>query len=162
MSNTAKNKKISEAMKGNANALVWTRERCLSVIKSMKEMVNETTMYTVSGKEVEGYKFDFIGELTLELEIDRKVLKREIESHCPELEGDVSLIYSYMERNCYANTKKGIIREATGIVNLKSNHKWTDRNNTEHSGEVKTIQLTQKERLEEIAKLKADLNELGL
>ena len=32
-----------------------------------------------------------------------------------------------MERNCYSNTKKGIIKEATGIVNLKSNHKWTDR-----------------------------------
>lgn len=38
---------------------------------------------------------------------------------------------------------------------------YVERQEVEHAGEV-TIQLTQKERLEEIAKLKADLNELGL
>jgi hypothetical protein len=37
-------------------------------------------------------------------------------------------IISNCETNCFSNSKKGNIREATAIVNLKSNHGWTDRN----------------------------------
>jgi hypothetical protein len=44
-----------------------------------------------------------------------------------------------LEANCYYNTKKGLIREATGIVNLKSNHKWTDRSQTDLTSDNKPI-----------------------
>jgi hypothetical protein len=125
--NKGKNQKTSESMKGNQNALKWTTEKCKEVVEQLKALVNEKEEYVVSGNKVKGYKYDFIGELTLELGYGRQTLKREIEVHSPELSTEVDLLYSYMERNCYVNTKKGIIKEATGIVNLKSNHKWTDR-----------------------------------
>ena len=32
-----------------------------------------------------------------------------------------------LESNCYTNGKRGIIKEASSIMNLKSNHRWTDR-----------------------------------
>lgn len=126
------------APKGNKNALVWTKEKCLSVIDQLKKLVNEKEIYIISGQKVQGYKYDFIGELTLELGYNREILKKEILHHAPELTSEVNRLYSYMERNCYTNTKKGIIREATGIVNLKSNHKWTDRiDNTSNDKELK-------------------------
>ena len=51
-------------------------------------------------------------------------IKNKIENNC--------------ETNCFRNAKKGKIKEATAIVNLKSNHGWTDRTRTELSGEIKT------------------------
>jgi hypothetical protein len=131
------------APKGNNNALVWTKDKCYELVESMMSVVNDECEYMVSGKKVIGYKYDFIGELSLEFNVNRKTLKREILAHAPELQNEVDTIYGFMERNCYANTKKGIIKEATGIVNLKSNHNWTDRNqidqNTNLSGGFQII-----------------------
>ena len=36
-------------------------------------------------------------------------------------------ILSNLEANCFSHSKKGEIKEATAIVNLKSNYGWTDR-----------------------------------
>ena len=38
-----------------------------------------------------------------------------------------SQLHTNIERNCYYYGKKGAIKEASAIMNLKSNHKWTDR-----------------------------------
>jgi hypothetical protein len=44
-----------------------------------------------------------------------------------ECENSYKALQSRCESNCFSDTKKGIIREATGIFNLKANHKWSER-----------------------------------
>ncbi len=45
----------------------------------------------------------------------------------PSLQLIHNQILSNLEANCFYNSKKGKIKEATAIVNLKSNYGWTDR-----------------------------------
>jgi hypothetical protein len=77
------------------------------------------------------YKFDFIGEIARELDIYRDLIPRDIKKHHPELTEKINKLINRLEANCYSNTKKGKINTAVGIVNLKSNHGWTDRQQIE-------------------------------
>jgi hypothetical protein len=116
---------------GNKNAEVWTFDKSNELLDKATELTNETDFYIVgsgmNAMNLEGYKFDFIGELARELNIYRDLIPRDIPNRFPELRDKVNLIISRLESNCYSNTKKGLINTATGIINLKSNHKWTDR-----------------------------------
>lgn len=120
------------APKKNKNAEIWTFAKSEKLLDKAIELAKKKIMYTVSRDKVKGYEFDFIGELACELETYHENITRDIPRRHPKLKDKVNYIIRLMERNCYSNTKKGIIREATGIVNLKSNHKWTDRNTNEN------------------------------
>lgn len=132
----SKNRKGAGAPIGNKNALVWTREkaddvfeRALGLANMQEERIIKDKAGNVLGKEL-CYKYDFIGELIPDLGLFRDVFMNHLPRQHPHLKEKVAELKALMERNCYANTKKGLIREAIGIVNLKSNHKWTDRQDT--------------------------------
>ena len=119
------NKKISEKLKGNKNAEKWTLTEATklfsdSLVKALEKEKN------AAGKETNAYKYDFIGEVARDLNTYHHVYAHLVTQY-PELKSKFTELKATLEANCYFNTKKGNIREAIGIVNLKSNHKWTDR-----------------------------------
>ncbi|HEX4888570.1 MAG TPA: hypothetical protein VFV37_11035 [Luteibaculaceae bacterium] len=121
---------VSEKLKGNTNAEVWDEERSIDLLNkaiALSEL-----------KEDQSYKFDFIGEVARELGTYHHNLTQTIPNRFPHLKPLVTQLIANLESNCYFNTKKGHIREATGIVNLKSNHGWTDRvqQETKHTGSI--------------------------
>jgi hypothetical protein len=126
------------APKGNKNALKWTKEKSEQLFKDAIKLTDKKESYIINGKSVEGYKFDFIGEIARELGTYHKAITRDIINNHPELKTQLNILINNLEQNCYSNTKKGIINTAVGIVNLKSNHKWTDRvDNTTKGEEIK-------------------------
>lgn len=127
MSKTDKNKKISEAMVGNNNAEKWNKEASIKLFEDAIELTNKQEDFIVSGKTVKGYSYDFIGEIARELGTYHEKFNHLLERFPNELETLNKQLRNNIEQNCYSNTKRGIIKEATGIVNLKSNWKWTDR-----------------------------------
>lgn len=132
---------------GNRNAEKWTFKKAVKLFHDAIELSNQKETFKIHGNEIEGYKYDFIGEVARHLgtfkEIFSHLIKREGFSSLKRLHNQ---LITAIEQNCYHNTKKGIIREATGIVNLKSNHRWTDRlDNTtkdEKINDNKQINLT--------------------
>lgn len=104
---------------GNKNAEKW------SLKKSVK-LFNDAIELTQKKDGTGAYEFDFIGEIARELgtfhEIFANLVKR-----FPSLKRLKNQLDNNVETNCYSNTKRGKIKEATGIVNLKSNWKWKDR-----------------------------------
>ena len=123
--------------KGNKNAEKWTFEKSKELLERAIDLANEKETITKhSGKEkrtIEAYKYDFIGEIACELGTYHERLTIHTEKHYPELKHLVKHLIKLMERNCYSNTKKESINTAVGIVNLKSNHKWTDRVQNDHT-----------------------------
>jgi hypothetical protein len=126
---------MSEAKIGNTNAEVWTLEEAEKLFDKALSMVDEEELYIIAGGiKTDGYKYDFIGELVRDLKNDYKekkvyryLLNTHLLSQFPQLKKRYEELLNALETNCYFNTKKGIINTAVGIVNLKSNHKWTDR-----------------------------------
>ena len=133
------------APKGNKNAEKWFLEESESIFLQAIELSNiqERTVLKIGEKAVEaiGYKFDFIGEIARELGY-YKSLFTELKNKFPELESMHKQLIENLEANCFCNTKKGNINTAVGIVNLKSNHNWTDRQQTDHTSGGKEINLT--------------------
>lgn len=113
------------AAKGNINAEKWT-------LKEAKELFDEA----VEMSKEEDY--DFIGEIARDLGTYRDVFKY-LSDKFDQLKPFHNIILSNLEANCFSHAKKGDIKEATAIVNLKSNYKWTDRvqneNNNTHKFE---------------------------
>ncbi len=130
------------APKKNKNAEKWSDVKSLDLFNKADMLVKRKTNYIVNGKSIEGYEFDFIGELADELEVYRDLLQRDIPSRFPQLKGRYTKLKNRLETNCYSNTKKGIINTAVGIVNLKSNHGWTDRQQTDVTTGGDKINLT--------------------
>ena len=65
-----------------------------------------------------------------------------IEEKYPELERVYQTIKRHCEANCFTNGKKGDIVPSLAIMNLKSNHGWTDRvDNTTKGKEVSTTTI---------------------
>ena len=125
---------------GNKNAEIWTFELSDQLLDKAIGLTDNTYHYIVSGKKLEGYEFDFIGEIARELGVYRDLMPRDIPRRFPELREKVHMLISRLESNCYSNTKKGLINTATGIINLKSNHGWTDRLASDHTTNGKDIQ----------------------
>jgi len=121
-------------MKGNKNAEKWSQEDAENLYSFCEEIIDDETEYIVKDEKIIGYKFDFIGELIKVLKKEfkpKKIYRKLLSEHLPSRFEGLQLRYLQLkedlESNCYSNTKKGIINTAVGIVNLKSNHKWTDR-----------------------------------
>ena len=141
---------------GNRNAEKWKFKKAVKLFKDAiyqsnlsRELINK------EGIKVIAYKYDFIGEIARELgtfhEIFEHLVKRF--SSLQRLKNE---LYTNIQTNCYSNTKNGVIREATGIVNLKSNWKWKDRQDlTTDDQEIKgtTIIVQDQQTVKEIKKL---------
>lgn len=112
--------KISKSMLNNNNAEVWTFDEASDFFNKALEL-----SYSPD--------YDFIGEILQDLRQDKGTLDYLIEKF-PELKKIKNKILFNCETNCFRNSKKGKIREATAIVNLKSHHGWTDRTKTELTG----------------------------
>ena len=125
---------------GNKNAEKWTLRKSVQLFKDAIALTKETAQYTIGQLKIEGYKYDFIGEIARDLGTFHKVFDH-LAVRFPSLERLKSELHNNIEANCYANTKKGIIKEATGIVNLKSNWKWTDRQQTDITTQGEKITL---------------------
>jgi len=108
---------------GNKNAEQWTIEEANQLFDTSIE------------KSVED-DYDFIGEIARDLGTYREIYVY-LKDKFPELKTKYEKILSNLEANCFSHTKKGLIKEATGIVNLKSNYKWTDRVQNDVDANVK-------------------------
>ena len=130
---------------GNRNAEKWTFRKAIQLFNEAISLCDEKETTTIKeGKrviEVEAYKFDFIGEIAGEFGTFKEIFSH-LTDRFPVLKRKHKTLINNLERNCYYNTKKGNIKEATGIVNLKSNHKWTDRQ--ENNVNVNSIDETKK------------------
>jgi hypothetical protein len=138
---------ISKAMEENNNAEVWALEDADKLFDRAFEMVEDEELYIVAGGiKVDGYKHDFIGTIVRELreeyknfgKVGRKLLSDDLPNRFPHLKDRYNALLSELETNCYENTKKGKINTAIGIVNLKSNHKWTDRTESKNDNTTTT------------------------
>ena len=127
----------------------WTFDEALELYARAFELSEEIETFIVNKEEVEGFKYDFIGEVvkTLRKEykgkrtIYRKLLNTGLPEKFPDLKSQWEELKEDLETNCFSNTKKGIINTAAGIINLKSNHNWKDKQEiqNEHKGEIKII-----------------------
>ena len=127
---------------GNKNAEKWTFRKAVKLFHDAIELSNKKEIYHLKmndkAVEVEGYKYDFIGEIARELGTFHEIFEH-LTSRFPSLQRLQNELYNNLQSNCYSNTKKGNIKEATGIVNLKSNWKWTDREHVDHTTKVDKI-----------------------
>lgn len=115
------------APENNKNAEIWDLSKSLDLYSRALDLAKKKTDYIVFGKALQGWEFDFIGELADELDIYSQLISRDLPERHEQCKTLWMRLKSKMESNCYSNTKKGIIKEAVGIVNLKANHGWKDR-----------------------------------
>ena len=119
------------APEGNKNAEKWTLKEAKSIFEKALEL-----------SYLDDY--DFIGEIAKELKTYRDIFTV-LTKKFPELDELYYQILNNLEANCFSHSKKGKIREATAIVNLKSNYKWTDRNEVAVSGVTLSFDKDDKE-----------------
>lgn len=103
---------------GNKNAEKWTFEEAS---KFMDEALILSTK-----KNGDDYIYDFIGEIARDLNSYNHIFIYLIKKY-KELENKYLKIISNCEANCFYNGKKNNIVPSLAIMNLKSNHGWTDR-----------------------------------
>jgi len=121
------------APKNNLNAEKWD-------LKQSSEIFDKAIALS------EGEKYDFIGEIAKVLKISRNTFCY-LSDKYPELKPKYELIISNLEASCFMHIKNESINVAAGIINLKSNHKWTDRQQVENTGSVQitSVPLTNDE-----------------
>ena len=114
------------ALEENTNAEKWSLEDAIDLFNRAIELTK--------GKS----KIDFIGEVAKELNTYRDVFLY-LKKKFPEVKNLHKQLISNIEANCFSHGKEGDINVAMAIVNLKSNHGWTDRiDTTTKDKEVKT------------------------
>ena len=74
-------------------------------------------------------EYDFIGEVARQQNSYKEVYNYIVDKF-PQLKHKLNQLKSNCERNCFYNGKKGNIIPSLAIMNLKSNHGWTDRVDT--------------------------------
>lgn len=122
------------APKKNTNAEKWTfKEAERHFLKAVEFSLNKD--------------YDFIGEVAQAMGSYKHVFIY-LSAKYPELKTYLDQIVSNCESNCFYNAKKGNIKEATAIINLKSNHGWTDRQELKHGGSITTasVELTEEQK----------------
>lgn len=102
---------------GNKNAEKW-------------DLVESTNLFNKAIEMSKEKKYDFIGEIARDLGVYREIFDY-LADKFKELNHSYKVIKSNLEANCFSHAKNGDIREATAIVNLKSNYKWTDRTSSD-------------------------------
>lgn len=120
---------MAGAPKNNKNAEKWTEEEALNLFDEAIDMASSNSDY------------DFIGEVARDLGTYREIFVY-LKDKFTSCKHKYKLLVSNLEANCFSHTKKGEINTAVGIVNLKSNHGWTDRAETTLQGGDKPIQTT--------------------
>jgi hypothetical protein len=106
------------APKDNSNAEKWD-------IDTATQFMEDSLMMSTE-KEGEIYSYDFIGELARDMQQYKEVFGY-ISTKFKELKTIHNKIISNCESNCFYNGKKNNIVPSMAIMNLKSNHGWTDR-----------------------------------
>ena len=101
----------------NLNAEKWNREDAKELFEKALEMSIDK-------------EYDFIGEIARDLNTYRDIFTYLVDKF-PELKTLHKRILSNLEANCFSHTKTNKINTAVGIVNLKSNYNWTDRQQTD-------------------------------
>ncbi len=101
----------------NTNAEKW----------SLQDAINIFDKALILSLESE---YDFIGEVARDLNTYRDIFTY-LADKFPELKHIHKQILSNLEANCFSHTKTNKINTAVGIVNLKSNYGWTDRQQTD-------------------------------
>lgn len=128
--------------KGNKNAEKWTFEKAEELFNTVLEKTKEKTDYILQGQKIEGFNCHYIGEAADEAGTNCDILDY-LKKKYPELRKVYSSIKRKCERNCFTDSKKGIIIASMAIINLKSNHNWTDRvDNTSKGNEIKPERTT--------------------
>ena len=112
----------------NKNAEKWTFEEAEKFLLQAVELS-------------ESENFDFIGEVAKKMKSYIEIFDYLIDKY-PTLKQLKTQMKRNCEVNCFSNGKKGSIIASMAIMNLKSNHGWTDRNTVE-GGEnpIKTISI---------------------
>lgn len=113
-----------EGLKNNKNAEKWT-------FTDAEQFLIEALELSKDGC------YDFIGEVAKQMGSYIEVFDYLIDKF-PELAYIKKHIKRNCEVNCFSNGKKGDINTAMAIVNLKSNHGWTDRVDTTSKDEKVT------------------------
>ena len=109
----------------NKNAEKWDLE---TSIKFMEDSL-------ILAKEK---KHDFIGEVARDMNEYRE-LYTYLKDKFKECEAIYKRIIQECETNCFSHGKKGDIVPSLAIMNLKSNHGWTDRVDTTSKGNELSI-----------------------
>ena len=104
---------MAGAPKENKNAEKWSIEEATDFMSQALELSKK-----------DGY--DFIGEVAKKMNSYVDVFDY-ICDKFPELESYKKHIKRNCEVNCFSSGKKGDIIPSLAIMNLKSNHGWTDR-----------------------------------
>ena len=97
-------------------------------------------------------KYDFLGEIAKEMGTYIDIFDY-MSIKFPMLQSIKTQIKRNCEANCFSNAKKGKIKEASAIVNLKSNHGWVDRQKVTGEIEFDIKQLSQDQAKELVLKL---------
>ncbi len=100
-------------LKDNKNAEKWTLEEATKFMNKAVELSNTN-------------KFDFIGEVAKKMGSYIDVFDY-ITEKFTQLEHLKTRVKRNCEVNCFSNGKNGDIIPSLAIMNLKSNHGWTDR-----------------------------------
>jgi hypothetical protein len=114
------------APENNKNAEKWD-------LKEAKQLFNNCIK---TAKDKNNTENDFIGEVA---QANGSYLTQldYLKDKFPELNRKYQEIKSYCEANCFRNGKRGDIVASLAIMNLKSNHGWTDRvDNTSKGGSM--------------------------
>ena len=104
---------MAGAPKGNQNAEVWK-------IDEAENFMNDSLTLAID------MKHDFIGEVARDMKQYRQLYPYLIDKF-PGLSKTYNRIIQECESNCFSHGKKGDIVPSLAIMNLKSNHGWTDR-----------------------------------
>lgn len=120
-------------MGGNIHSEKWTLEVSIAFMQDSLKLAREK-------------KHDFIGEVARDMDSYRDVYTY-LKDKYVECKPLYKKILQECETNCFSHGKNGKINTAMAIVNLKSNHNWTDRvDNTSKGNEIKSgVTLTPKE-----------------
>ena len=97
-------------------------------------------------------KYDFMGEIAKQMGSYIDIFDY-LSVKFPTLQSIKTQIKRNCEANCFSNAKKGKIKEASAIVNLKSNHGWVDRQKVTGEIEFDIKQLSQDQAKELVLKL---------
>jgi hypothetical protein len=111
---------MNELLNNNKNAEKWDLELSTVFMDEALELSKSRD-------------YDFIGELARDLEQYHHLFSY-LKNKFPELTNTYNKIKSNCEANCFFNGKKQNITPSLAIMNLKSNHNWTDRVDTTSKG----------------------------
>lgn len=104
---------MSGAPKYNTNAEKWDLETSVNFMNESLDLAKTK-------------KHDFIGEVARDMDSYREVYTY-LKDKFKECKHIYKRIIQECESNCFSHGKNGDIIPSLAIMNLKSNHKWTDR-----------------------------------